>query len=195
MITSDFIFSQNISDISLCDEIIKFHKNSPDQEPGRTGYGEIKPEWKDSVDLILPPQTNIANRYIEELNTIAKAYIEKFPWSNQYAPWSIIEGINVQYYKPGGGFHIWHTERSNAHYPRCYRHLVFMTYLNDVFDEGETEWFHQKIKIKPKKGLTIIWPTDWTYTHRGIPSPSEEKYIVTGWFSYLPEELKKEYKK
>ena len=59
-----------------------------------------------------------------------------------------------------------------------------MTYLNDVTHKGETEFFHQKIKIKPEKGLTLIWPTDWTFTHRGIPSPTEEKYIVTGWFEY-----------
>ena len=59
-----------------------------------------------------------------------------------------------------------------------------MTYLNDVADRGETEWYYQKLKIKPKKGLTVLWPTDWTYTHRGIPSPSQLKYIITGWYSY-----------
>ena len=40
----------------------------------------------------------------------------------------------------------------------------------------------QPIKIKPKKGLSVIWPADFTYTHRGIPSPTQEKYIATGWF-------------
>ena len=60
-----------------------------------------------------------------------------------------------------------------------------MTYLNDVSDHGETEWFHQKLKVKPKKGLTVIWPADWTFTHRGISSPTQRKIIVTGWFSYV----------
>jgi hypothetical protein len=55
-------------------------------------------------------------------------------------------------------------------------------FLNDVTDQGETEFFHQKIKIKPQKGLTVIWPADWTYTHRGIASPTQDKYIITGWF-------------
>jgi len=32
--------------------------------------------------------------------------------------------------------------------------------------------------------LTLIWPTDWTFTHRGVPSLTEEKYIVTGWFNF-----------
>ena len=60
-----------------------------------------------------------------------------------------------------------------------------MTYLNDVVDGGETEWYYQNIKIKPVKGLTVIWPTDWTYTHRGLTSPTQTKYIATGWFNFL----------
>ena len=60
-----------------------------------------------------------------------------------------------------------------------------MTYLNDVENEGETEFYHQKIKVKPQKGLTLIWPADWTHTHRGIASKIDEKYIITGWFSFI----------
>ena len=64
------------------------------------------------------------------------------------------------------------------------RHLVFMTYLNTVNDGGETEWFHQQIKIQPRKGLTVMWPVDWTHVHRGVPSKTETKYITTGWYTY-----------
>jgi hypothetical protein len=60
-----------------------------------------------------------------------------------------------------------------------------MTYLNDVQDAGETAFYHQDVLIKPEKGLTLIWPSDWTFTHKGIPSPTEDKYIVTGWFSFI----------
>ena len=59
-----------------------------------------------------------------------------------------------------------------------------MTYLNDV-PKGGTEFYHQKIKTKAEKGLTVIWPSDWTHTHRGIISNTHEKYIVTGWLSYF----------
>ena len=62
-----------------------------------------------------------------------------------------------------------------------------MTYLNDVTDGGETEFMYQKLKIKPKKGLTLIWPADWTHTHRGIPSMTQVKYIATGWYCYSGE--------
>jgi hypothetical protein len=59
-----------------------------------------------------------------------------------------------------------------------------MTYLNDVTDHGETEFYYQNLKVTPQKGKTVIWPADWTHTHRGIVSPTQDKYIVTGWFDY-----------
>ena len=60
-----------------------------------------------------------------------------------------------------------------------------MTYLNDVTDEGGTEWMYQDVKLDARKGLSVIWPSDFTHTHRGIVSPTQEKWIATGWFSYI----------
>jgi hypothetical protein len=65
------------------------------------------------------------------------------------------------------------------------RALVFMTYLNDVTDGGETQWLYQGKEMKPKKGLTVLWPTDFTHTHRGIVSLTQSKTIATGWYNYL----------
>jgi tryptophan synthase alpha subunit len=73
--------------------------------------------------------------------------------------------------------------------PACDRHLVFMTYLNDITDQGETEFYYQQLKVKPEKGLTLMWGVDWTFTHRGIVSPTQEKYITTGWLSFIKEKL------
>ena len=59
-----------------------------------------------------------------------------------------------------------------------------MTYLNDVKDGG-TEFKFQKITTEAKKGLTLLWPSDFTHTHRGQITHNSEKYIVTGWLSYV----------
>ena len=59
-----------------------------------------------------------------------------------------------------------------------------MTYLNDIPDGGGTEFkFYPDVKIQAKKGLSLIWPTDFTHTHRGVVS-EYEKYIVTGWVNH-----------
>ena len=64
-----------------------------------------------------------------------------------------------------------------------HRVLVFQTFLNDI-DDGGTEFKYQKLTTPAKKGLTLIWPTDFTHTHSGQISDTHEKYIITGWFGY-----------
>jgi hypothetical protein len=117
------------------------------------------------------------------LQKVLDCYKKEYPWCDEFSSWGITETVNIQHYAPKEGYFFWHTERSSTVHPAATRHLVFMTYLNDVNEDGETEFYHQKIKVKPEKGLTLIWPADWTFTHRGIPSP-HEKYIVTGWLHY-----------
>lgn len=209
MLDSDFIFTHYVQDLSICDRLIDFHTNNQDMvKPGcvsRDGRSKVLPNVKDSLDCsiniedILKNEDNkyevLLDYFHNNLKPITDKYIEKFPYCNEFSPWGVIDDINIQYYKPGGGFKSWHTERNCAGGNNGTRHLVFMTFLNDVTDQGETEFYHQEIKIAPKKGLTVVWPADWTYTHRGIPSPSQDKYIVTGWFNFLRDEEYEDLKK
>jgi hypothetical protein len=173
-------------DESLCDKFVNFYKSNP--EMGNAGSLGSPPkvikEKKDSIDCFLS-DFPFKEEYYLNLQRCVDLYIEKFKWCNESDPWTVIEEVNFQHYLPGGGYHQWHCERSAAAYPFCTRHLVFMTYLNDVTEDGETEWHYQKIKIKPEKGLTVIWPVDWTHTHRGIKSETQHKYILTGWFNFF----------
>ena len=59
-----------------------------------------------------------------------------------------------------------------------------MTYLNDIKDGGETYFSSQDLKVKPEKGLTLIWPAYWTHMHKGIPAITEHKMVTTGWLTY-----------
>ena len=77
------------------------------------------------------------------------------------------------------GYHSFHAE--NASYDLHCRSMAWMTYLNDVKEGGETEFLYQKLKVKPKRGTTLIWPGGYTHMHRGNP-PMEDKYIATGWW-------------
>ena len=78
-----------------------------------------------------------------------------------------------------------HFERSN--YANTTRMLVWMTYLNDVTDGGGTHFVYQKHTFEAKRGRTLIWPSDFTHTHAGVVSPSQHKYIITGWLNYVPQ--------
>jgi hypothetical protein len=152
----------------------------------REGSRVVDQSIKESVEVRFPPDSAAPEflRYKQALQECVVAYIADYTFCDAYAPWTIVEQTNIQYYPPGGGFKQWHTERNNATGLTAARHLVFMTYLNTLTDAGETEFFYQALRVKPEKGITLIWPADWTHTHRGIPSPTQEKYIITGWFNF-----------
>ena len=181
---NNFIFGSYI-DHEICDQLIDIHENNEFKESGKINNGVVDKEKKDSEDSAYLCNDSRIQSYITELDKCVKLYIDHYPWCDSYCSWSIIDFINIQKYYPNGAFHEWHTERRSCIAPDVSRHLVFMTYLNDIEDGGETEFFHQQLRIKPQKGLTVIWPADWTFTHRGVPSKKETKYIITGWFNYF----------
>lgn len=180
----NFIMGWHFEDTEFCDDLIMYHKTNPAYQ-GVIGYSIVDLEFKDSMDVLLK-QSPILQMYGERLQQCVDAYVEKYNYCNEGAPWRVVEDPVIQKYAPNGGFHKWHCERTGIGALVNSRHLVFMTYLNDVSDAGETEFYYQKLKVKPEKGLTLIWPADWTFTHRGIASPTEEKIIITGWFNYVP---------
>jgi len=92
--------------------------------------------------------------------------------------------INLQRYTAGeGGYPYWHCEL----YPRdaaaetLHRTLLWTIYLNDGFDEGETEFLYQQRKVVPKTGSLLIAPAAFTHTHRGNRPVGRDKYIATSW--------------
>ena len=174
-------------DESICDGVIDFYEedNYFPVTPGLSSSGQVNIKTKESFDKTISHVTKDQRlvNYFDTLSEVVKLYTEKYIWSDITESWSIVEGVNIQWYPPNGGFKVYHFER-NGKLSSMNRHLVFMTYLNDVTDAGETEFYYQKLKVKPQKGLTLVWPVDWTHTHRGIPSPTQEKIIITGWYSF-----------
>lgn len=134
------------------------------------GPNDPRPEWR---------------AYMRALTACFKAYLDDYPYAAAYGKFGLVSRTNVQRYPPGGGYKTFHTERTGASEPEGSRHLVFMTYLNTLTDAGGTEFFHQKFTTQPQKGMTLVWPAGWEFTHRGVPSPTQEKTITTGWLNYL----------
>jgi hypothetical protein len=168
----------------ICQNLIYFfEKNTHLHKNGVTNKG-VDTTIKKSTDITIYDNSySEVNEYLKELDKCIKEYINLYPALNlNVNKWGMIEAINIQKYKPNEGYFKYHCERSAKEDSRL---LVFMTYLNDIKDEGETEFLHQKLKIKPEQSLTIIWPSEWTHVHRGIISKTENKYIITGWFSFI----------
>jgi len=182
------IFDNAFSD-SYCDRVIKYF-----DDMNRSGFGKDRlaqdraiKHAKDDVAVFAHdegvvtelPMLGLSIEFADMFwHEHYPEYAKKFTILNDYDKHGIYT-YKIQKTEIGGGYHIWHSEDSARSV--CGRVLVWMLYLNDVEEGGETEFLYYPMRVKAKKGRLIIWPAGFTHTHRGNPPISNEKYVVTGW--------------
>ena len=158
--------------------------NSSDLEPGVIMGNVVNKEKKDSLDVprnfidYSPTSIIIGNA----LKYCKDDYVKKHPQLNKIWKWEVDNAYNLQKYNPGQGYHVSHCE--NAGGIAMTRVLAWMIYLNTVNDGGGTSFDNYNIQTLAVEGSLLIWPAYWTHFHHGIVSPTETKYIATGWCSY-----------
>ena len=64
------------------------------------------------------------------------------------------------------------------------RYLVFLWYLNDVADGGETEFCDIGRKVEARAGRLLMFPPYWMYQHAGLPPRSGDKYILSTYLMF-----------
>jgi len=177
-------------DTTICDDIVSYYNSNPQIQKEGQCYNPEKKERDIDIDTKHSFDITINKdrldlpfyNYREQLQKCLIEYLHKYEYCDTLLqPFNINEDYVIQKYPIGGGFKVYHTERIGG--KTSNRNLVFMTYLNDV-EDGGSEFYYQKLELPAVKGLTLIWPSDWTHTHKGIISNTKEKYIITGWYSY-----------
>ena len=161
-------------------------------DPYREMYDEDK--WQGEL---VPPEVNRGDRHVwvidgnyPDPDKIVQAYTAYLP-----------ELVRSEFMKSlGYGYSVdnklsrydhqqhysWHCDASiswrNPMNSDWRRIISSITYLNDDYEGGETEYLYYKKRIKPEKGKLLIWPAGMTHCHRGGLVLSGTKYIATGWF-------------
>ena len=184
----NFIGSWNIEPMLICDDLISyFELNLAKQKIGVLSGG-LNLDKKDSIDISINPKDIILpgneafKAYFDQLLECYKNYVEEWTFLDKISERLEIGSFNLQRYKTGQHFKAIHTERSSLE--NLHRIFAFMTYLNDVQEGGSTYFSHYDLEIQPKKGLTLIWPAEWTHAHRGNILRKGSKYIITGWINF-----------
>ena len=185
-----FIDEFQLSDLTLCDSILKMFDDAHDRGltfAGQSGaMGQARPEIKASTDFWLndcdklgPPEKYRWPEYQAELNGFIDLYLDKYKFFEYGGMFTSRHLPQIQHYKPGEGYHKWHID--GAQMNSCDRAMVYMTYLNDVTEGGGTMFYHQNVTTKAVKGKTLIFPAGYTHLHKGEISKTQHKYIITGW--------------
>jgi predicted 2-oxoglutarate/Fe(II)-dependent dioxygenase YbiX len=70
----------------------------------------------------------------------------------------------------------------NGHLTRvCNRDLSVLCYLNDDYEGGELEFTNLGLKIKPKKGMIITFPSYIEFSHRVHTVTKGTRYSMATW--------------
>ena len=175
-----------------CDAVIDFFESNKERHfVGTTGGSQIDDSLK-KIDTELYVLLNelVENKRLEPvasaLRNAWEEYCQTYPFLRKgLASWRIANVFKIQKYNPNEAYFYEHCENDGERDGTMERRLIaLMVYLNTVTDEGQTRFPTQNISFSPKVGDVLMWPAYWTHPHYGIASPTQTKYIVTGWYVF-----------
>jgi hypothetical protein len=181
-----FIKSYKLFDDEYCDKVVETfehqrklgcatrrndHARRDDQLELNTGITSVELDFRNDEPAI---------EFFEKIKEGVEKYTEDLGLKNILGEvWfknMLVQSYDADKYE---SYSAWHCEAGNRE--SCDRAFVYMLYLNDNFEGGETEFMHQKHREKPEKGKLLFWPAGFTHTHRGAMLLSGKKFIATGW--------------
>jgi len=195
---------KNVLEDNLIDELIA-HADEPLpdftilENEGNTdelaGYGKGEEQFKDKKIGRQDTQLFLSYTNVVLLNKVHEALLPYFKqYKEEFAALETVESlrsyeVKLQKTPPGGGYSTWHCEHGSLSTGN--RVLTWLVYLNDMENEGSTEFLYQGHNEYPTKGTLVIFPAAFTHLHRGNPPYSKDKYIVTGWGEFGPPMMKR----
>ena len=164
----------------LCKEIIDRFEKGGCGSQGVFADGTVNEDIKKTFDLNishLDEWKDLDKKLYEILSVELDEYMKSTMVADMvYFPVDIADsGYQIQKYNQMSGFYNWHVDDT----PLQKRYIVYMWYLNDVEEGGETEF--RDFKIKPERGKLVMFPATWEWPHRANAPITSAKYICTGW--------------
>lgn len=182
----------NVFSNELCDNLIKYFEhcqqgnytyNRPEAESVKNDNStNLNPTSTFEINFMWPNISMFVREFNDKFwNVCYKDYLSKYSVLSNYDAHTIYT-YKVQKTLPGGGYHVWHSEDGGRSH--CGRVGVYILYLNDVEEGGETEFLYISRRVPAKKGRLVIFPPNYPWAHRGNPPLSGVKYIMTGWTEF-----------
>ena len=180
---SDLIYENNHAlTTETCEESIQRFRHDDRKAPGITTSGEVMPELKKSMDLLISDldewegiDQTLYQSLAENLEKYSKQTTEitgQPLWSSKIQD----SGYNVKRYRPDD-YYNWHVD-CQTYQNGWTRTVACIWYLNAVEEGGETE-FAFGHKVVPSTGKLILFPATWNFPHRGLSPIKGNKYIIT----------------
>jgi hypothetical protein len=168
----------------LCERMVEsFHALQRFQRPNGEGQraGLEDSRW---TELDIGPLSDAGFRtmLLDNMHTHLARYVDTLGLTIPVPPTQRTSELIIKRYRAGGG------ERFQPHFDSLgevsNRYLVFLWYLNDVAEGGETAFVDLGLEVKPQAGRLLVFPPYWMFQHAGRAPVSNDKYILSTYFLF-----------
>lgn len=171
-------------DPKLCRHVVQTFESMPQlQVPNGIGArpGLEQSGWVE-MDVSRLPEPRFHAFIVAQVQEYYAKYNQACRLTLPISPIHRLSDVIIKRYRPGG------TEKFQVHFDALRevsnRYLVFLWYLNDVEQGGETEFPDLGVKVKAAAGRLLMFPPYWLYQHAGLPPVSGDKYIMSTYALY-----------
>jgi hypothetical protein len=188
----EFIYEiENALPPEICEEIINRYKKDNRKSESKldgnkidTGIRKssglsisILDDWKDADDILKEVYSKGISQYSEYISRYTVPYLVE-PLFNNLTD----EGYCIQEQK-SGEYYNWHFDvMRNDRKPRIFSCILYLNTLEE--DQGGCTEFWCGKKVRPKQGKMVIFPSSWTFIHRGAEVKNGGiKYNITTWMN------------
>lgn len=168
----------------FCAQLIDaFEQSAPRHvENGRGHHPGIQHStW---VELNLTPLADKAflGFFHAQIDTYLAQYNQEVPLTLAVPARLTLDDLRIKRYRVSSNDHF--EPHFDAIDVRSQRYLVFLWYLNEVTDGGETHFPDLGIKIQARTGRLLMFPPYWMFQHAGLPPHSNDKYIISTYLMF-----------
>ena len=164
-----------------CNKVIDLFEQSKTDtfNSDRKSFTELDIEGKEEF-------REIKETYIRVLKQNLQHFMKEVNIENHHFPPVIdMENIRIKKYTDNGkDVFKNHVDVLRSQGPSSKRFLVFIMYLSDVEEGGETSIPRYNIKCKPKAGRLLMFPPFWTHPHQGEKVIKGTKYQMMTYLHY-----------
>jgi prolyl 4-hydroxylase len=169
---TDFIqVYDNVVSPATCKHIINEYNRHADcvEEHDTEGYKFHQLNLNHTDDL-----KQLANAYIGSLLPYYEDYFKRVNL-REYVKLDGFEEVRIKKYLKGTDDQFkTHVDVVDKH--AAVRYCIAILYLNE--NDGLTTFPNLGIAVKPEAGRVVIFPPMWMFPHNGLPSTTDDKYIM-----------------
>lgn len=174
---------ENIISDELCEQILNEYYDDEWESSYLGKDNEINKEVRSCTQIMISLQDSISknkknresldNQIFECTKNAIIQYCDDFPdlEISSDSGYTLLKYEEGQFYKQ-------HVDS----FKQEQRALSCSFILNDDYEGGEFAFFDRKIKLKPKKGSVVMFPSNFMYPHEVMPVQNGIRYSIITWF-------------